>query len=514
MICARCAADTFKSPCSQCGASPYLNGRYRLEELVRRTGVSALYRGVEIMSRQRVALREFPVSGALDAEAVQGLNGVLARVSGAEHRGLAKILDAFASDNHSEPAWWVARTWVGGGSLRERVQMGPMDETDAVVIVKEILTVLAAVHAAGLPHGNLTVDTVVRKSDDSLMLVDPSAFSDHLLQVGLGDEERLGEGAAPEEARTGPSVTADIYRVGVLAASLMAGRLPQNLDMRPDGVHWTGKSRISPALAGCISEMTLADPVQRTSTVSSALQALQTAQDNPASLVGITSTWDEYVPNMTPPPIQLRDEAAAESEAVELAHSLSSMKTIEDLSLLKVNTRRQLPAGVVRGGPLLIGVPERNPAPQGGATWLLGLGCAGILVFSLFGGVGLGVWIAVNPDLLERITASPQDSAPAPAPVQTPLPPSPAPVPERVAPPAPVITEAPANPEMGLLRVRCDRRALIAINGRVVDRTPLDLELLPGEYELTATINGMPDWRGRREVTVRQGQTNEILLRL
>jgi hypothetical protein len=67
---------------------------------------------------------------------------------------------------------------------------------------------------------------------------------------------------------------------------------------------------------------------------------------------------------------------------------------------------------------------------------------------------------------------------------------------------------------MGLLRVRCDRRALIAINGRVVDRTPLDLELLPGEYELTATINGMPDWRGRREVTVRQGQTNEILLRL
>ncbi|MFT6377383.1 MAG: hypothetical protein ACJARS_004044, partial [bacterium] len=37
---------------------------------------------------------------------------MLARVSGAEHRGLAKILDAFASDNHSEPAWWVARTWV------------------------------------------------------------------------------------------------------------------------------------------------------------------------------------------------------------------------------------------------------------------------------------------------------------------------------------------------------------------------------------------------------------------
>ena len=430
MICAQCATDTLKSPCSQCGASPYLNGRYRLEELLRRTGISALYRGVEIMSRQRVALREFPVNGALDDDAVQGLNGVLARLSGAQHRGLAKVLDAFAGDNSSEPAWWVARTWVDGGSLRERIQMGPMDEAEVVGIVQDALTVLTALHTVGVPHGNLTVDTVVRKSDDSLMLVDPSAFSDHLLTIGLGDEERLVDGAAPEESRTGPSMVADIYRVGVLAAAMLAGRLPQHLDLRPDGVHWDGKSRISPALAACISEMTLFEPTQRTNTVATALQALQTAKENPASLVGITSSWDEYVPDVTPRPVPVRDEPVAESAPVELAHSLSSTEAVAEVAPVKVAAGPKLPPGIVGGGPLPIGMPESSPAPQGGSGWLLGVGCAGILLVCLLGGVGLGAWIAMNPDLLADSTPSPVEPVPLQVPAS--LPPVPTPPPEPV----------------------------------------------------------------------------------
>lgn len=510
MICARCAADTLKSPCSQCGASPYLNGRYRLEELLHRTGVSALYRGVEIMSRQRVALREFPVNGPLDDEAVQSLNGVLARLSGAQHRGLAKVLDAFASDNQSEPAWWMARTWVDGSTLRERIQMGPMDEAEVVGLVQELLAVLGTLHSAGLPHGNLSVDTVVRKADDSLMLVDPSAMTDQLLAMGLGDEGRLSEAAAPEEARTGPTMAADMYRVGVLAACMLAGRLPQHLDKRPDGIQWDGKSRISPALAACISEMTLFEPTQRTHTVSSALQALQTAQANPASLVGITSSWDEYVPDVTPPPVPVRDEPVEESAPVELEHSLASLETVEDLVAPKVSTRPPRPVGLIAGGPLPIGMPESSPAPQGGSGWLIGVGCAGVLLVCLFAGVGLGVFLMSDVDWSQQTPTSPVQSVPEPVPVA----PVPTPPVEPVAPPAPVVVQTPANPDMGLLKVRCDRRALIAINGRVVDRTPLDLELLPGDYELTATVETMPDWVGRRDVTIRKGETNEIELRL
>ena len=66
MICALCAGDTPSSPCGKCGNSPYLDGRYRLEERLSSTASSSLFRAVEIMTRQRVALREFPVAGTID----------------------------------------------------------------------------------------------------------------------------------------------------------------------------------------------------------------------------------------------------------------------------------------------------------------------------------------------------------------------------------------------------------------------------------------------------------------
>ena len=528
MICARCAADTPKSPCSSCGASPYLGGRYRLEERLSLGAASATYRAVEILGRQRVVLTEYPLQGELTDEHRAGLDAITAKLLSVEHRGIPKIVESFAGESAAEPAWWVARAWVDGAPLSERIERGPTDERAAQDRLDDVLSILNAYHMAGMAHGRVGPDTLLERTDGSLVLVDPAAVSDYLLTHGLGGDESLPAWAAPEEGTSGPSERADLFRVGMVTASLLAGRAPRYLRRLPSGVGWDGKNNTAPAFAALIDELTQADPEARAESTGRAIAALKAAQDNPASLVGITSSWDEYEPELTPRPAPGRSMDEPSPEPLDP----SMMETVESIpptasSQVAVAPSPTTPAPVLQtgprlgGGPLPIGMPERSPPQSGGSGWMVGLGCAAVFILSLVGGIGLGgaamlslgePGVADVADIAPVPPVEPSSAAPEPDVVPVPAPDEPAPQADAAAPtPTPrMLLDGPSDPDLGLMRIRCERRALVSINGRVVDRTPLDLELQPGEYEVTATLDEMPDWRGRQLVTLVAGELERI----
>jgi hypothetical protein len=147
---------------------------------------------------------------------------------------------------------------------------------------------------------------------------------------------------------------------------------------------------------------------------------------------------------------------------------------------------------------------------------IAGVGCG--LGLLLVAGVGAAVAIALGLGWLDEevpaVEVAVADPAPVPLPVPSTVPAPSVPSPEPVLVEEPEGLDAPVNPENGLIRIRCERRALISINGRAVDRTPLDLELAPGTYNITAIIPGIDDWEGERRVVLRASGVEEVLFEL
>ncbi len=118
---------------------------------------------------------------------------------------------------------------VRGETLEERLRAsGPLGAEEAALVGIALCQALAAVHAAGLVHGDVKTTNVMRDDRGRILLMDFGAGS-----------ERLGHGAAagsmigtplilaPEVFHgEAPTLASDIYALGVLLYRLVSGRYP------------------------------------------------------------------------------------------------------------------------------------------------------------------------------------------------------------------------------------------------------------------------------------------------
>jgi TolB-like protein len=118
---------------------------------------------------------------------------------------------------------------VEGHTLEERLAFeGAMDAREAALVGIDLCAALAAVHAAGLVHGDVKASNVMRERGGRIVLMDFGAG-------GTIDPGRSDGGAlwgtplalAPEVLRGGrPSPASDVYALGVLLHRLVCGHYP------------------------------------------------------------------------------------------------------------------------------------------------------------------------------------------------------------------------------------------------------------------------------------------------
>lgn len=141
--------------------------------------------------------------------------------------------------------------WVAGD--------GPRPANEILAIARSLAAALAAVHAAGLVHGDVKPGNVMREeADGRIVLMDFGSAGDH------AEAERhglLGSPAsmAPEQLRgaaVGPA--ADMYGLGVVLFHLASGGYPLAADAaQPD------LQRLPPALRRLIADLLSASPAER-----------------------------------------------------------------------------------------------------------------------------------------------------------------------------------------------------------------------------------------------------------
>ena len=126
----------------------------------------------------------------------------------------ANVVTVYGADRHDGRAG-LSMELVRGRTLGQILAVqGPFSASEATMIGRDLCRALSAVHAAGLIHGDVKAQNVMRESGGRLLLMD---FGSGGTPIYLAPEVLEGGQA---------TVASDIYALGVLLFQLVTGRYP------------------------------------------------------------------------------------------------------------------------------------------------------------------------------------------------------------------------------------------------------------------------------------------------
>jgi hypothetical protein len=191
-----------------------LAGRYRLDECLAEYPRTqrTLWRGTDKVLARQVAV-ELRVPGGPGSEEFLSAAMIVSRIV---HPAVIGMYDAVDEGDRA----YVVREWVRGTSLAARVREAPMAPDRAAAVARAAAEGIAALHAAGVGHGNLNPNSVIIAPDDTVTLTDLRPSADG-------------------------SVRADVRGVGALLYAALTGRWPTEVPSPqpglPDAVRADGR---------------------------------------------------------------------------------------------------------------------------------------------------------------------------------------------------------------------------------------------------------------------------------
>lgn len=207
-------------------------GEYRVLERLGQGGMGILYRGEQPMIGKAVAIKVLLQSIAADPSLVQRMLGEAQAVNAVRH---PNIVDIFSFGRLRDGRPYMVMELLEGKSLAALLlEVGRLSVAQTLVVLSQAMAALEAAHRAGVIHRDL-------KPDNIFVNRRPEGWTVTLLDFGLAKREgstdkgltqpgtTLGTPAymAPEQVRGQVASTkSDIYAMGVVAWTLLAGREP------------------------------------------------------------------------------------------------------------------------------------------------------------------------------------------------------------------------------------------------------------------------------------------------
>src|SRR5207248_4745625 len=197
-------------------------GRYRLDELLGRGGMSEVWCATDIELGRRVALKLLAPNAdnarfEREARAVASLG----------HPNITQLYDYGEEDGRP----YMVLEYLPGGTLEDRLREGkPLPDDETALIAGELASGLAHAHSRDVVHRDLKPANVLFDEEGRAKLAD---FGIARMAAGEGTLTEAGTvlGTAayisPEQAAGLPaSAASDVYSFGVMLYRMLTGRLP------------------------------------------------------------------------------------------------------------------------------------------------------------------------------------------------------------------------------------------------------------------------------------------------
>src|SRR5579871_2737051 len=205
-------------------AGALIGGRYRVLGLLGRGGMGEVYRAMDLMLAQPVALKFLPAESARDPRLLERFHGEVRVARLVSHPNVCRVYDI----GEVEGMPYISMEYVDGEDLASLLtRIGRLPANKALETARKLCAGLNAAHDRGVIHRDLKPQNIMINKRGEVVIMD---FGLAALAGELsGAEVRNGTPAymAPEQLK-GAEVTArsDIYALGLVLYELFTGKRP------------------------------------------------------------------------------------------------------------------------------------------------------------------------------------------------------------------------------------------------------------------------------------------------
>jgi eukaryotic-like serine/threonine-protein kinase len=216
-----------------------LDGRYRVERLLGRGGMGAVYEGRHTVVGKRVAIKMLHAEFAANEEVLKRFYREAQAAAAIGHKNIIDVMDVGVTPLN-EP--YLVMEYLEGEDLESMLsRTGPLSLEATCGIMEPALLALAAAHAKGIVHRDLKPANIflcreesgtptVKLIDFGISKISSPEGSTKLTQTGslLGTPAYM----SPEQAKGLSAIDhrSDIYSMGVILYQMLTGQLPYRGD--------------------------------------------------------------------------------------------------------------------------------------------------------------------------------------------------------------------------------------------------------------------------------------------
>ena len=208
-------------------------GPYEIQSLLGAGGMGEVYRAHDSKLNREVAVKVLPGSLAGDLAALARFQQEARAVASLSHPNILAIHD-FGTE---QGVCFAVTELLVGGTLRERLESGPMPVRKVLDYALQVARGLAAAHHRGIIHRDLKPENIFVTSDGVVKILDfglarhfplaPNEIGTELATVNTDPHTVLGTVGymAPEQIRAQPiDCRSDIFSFGCVLYEMVSGR--------------------------------------------------------------------------------------------------------------------------------------------------------------------------------------------------------------------------------------------------------------------------------------------------
>ena len=200
-------------------------GAYRVLERIGRGGMGVVYRAQHLRLGREAAIKVLPVTLADEADYLRRFEREAASVASLDHPNILPVWEYGEQDG----APYLVMPFVRGGSLKERLERGPLPREELLHYLAQMAEALDFAHEQGLVHRDVKPANMLLDGRGRLYLADfgiakalDGSAGLTATGVGVGTPEYM----APEQAQGRADARSDLYALGVVLYQMLSGRVP------------------------------------------------------------------------------------------------------------------------------------------------------------------------------------------------------------------------------------------------------------------------------------------------